>query len=97
MLFELTLRYASIHSATFDALQKDGHDVLLVGYVPPVSRNLNVKLINLSPSPAVQQSGRGGTFVLPTTNITAPGGEFGSIPVGAPFFGQNETNKNICA
>ena len=30
-------------------------------------------------SPAVQQSGRGGTFVLPTTNITEAGGEFGTI------------------
>lgn len=46
--------------------------------------------------PAVQQSGKGGTFVLPTTNITAPGGEFGSIPIGAPFFGQDVTNKNLC-
>ncbi|KAJ7582463.1 sure-like protein [Mycena floridula] len=45
--------------------------------------------------PAVQQSGRGGTFVLPTTNITSPGGEFGSIPVGAPFFGQDEQDKNL--
>ncbi|KAL0569809.1 hypothetical protein V5O48_012154 [Marasmius crinis-equi] len=45
--------------------------------------------------PAVQQSGKGGTFVVPTTNIVAPGGEFGSIPVGAPFFGQDEQDKNI--
>lgn len=45
--------------------------------------------------PAVQQSGKGGTFVLPTTNITAPGGEFGSIAVGAPYFGQDEQDKNI--
>lgn len=47
-------------------------------------------------SPAVQQSGKGGTFVLPTTNIVPPGGEFGSIPVGAPFFGQDVTNPNLC-
>ncbi|KAK0483315.1 sure-like protein [Armillaria novae-zelandiae] len=46
-------------------------------------------------APAVQQSGRGGTFVLPTTNITAPGGEFGSIPVGAPFFGHDENDQNL--
>ncbi|TDL25054.1 5'/3'-nucleotidase sure [Rickenella mellea] len=45
--------------------------------------------------PAVQQSGRGGTFVLPTSNITAPGGEFGTIPVGAPFFGQDLQNQNL--
>ncbi|KAK7459672.1 hypothetical protein VKT23_009653 [Stygiomarasmius scandens] len=45
--------------------------------------------------PAVQQSGKGGTFVLPTTNITAPGGEFGSIPVGAPFFGHDEQDQNL--
>ncbi|THH15888.1 hypothetical protein EW146_g4663 [Bondarzewia mesenterica] len=31
-------------------------------------------------APAINQSGRGGTFVLPSGNITAPGGEFGSIP-----------------
>ncbi|THU79856.1 5'/3'-nucleotidase sure [Dendrothele bispora CBS 962.96] len=45
--------------------------------------------------PAVQQSGKGGTVVLPTTNITAPGGEFGSIPVGAPFFGHDEQDQNL--
>ncbi|KAI0637274.1 5'/3'-nucleotidase sure [Trametes polyzona] len=45
--------------------------------------------------PAVQQSGKGGTFVLPTTNITAPGGEFASIPVGAPFFGQDSQNADL--
>lgn len=33
---------------------------------------------------------------MPTTNIVAPGGEFGSIPAGAPFFGQDSVNKNIC-
>ncbi|KAI0362765.1 5'/3'-nucleotidase sure [Trametes cingulata] len=45
--------------------------------------------------PAVQQSGKGGTFVLPTTDITAPGGEFGTIPVGAPFFGQDSQNPDL--
>ncbi|KAI0646773.1 5'/3'-nucleotidase sure [Trametes meyenii] len=45
--------------------------------------------------PAVQQSGKGGTFVLPTTNITAPGGEFGTIPVGAPYFGQDSQNSDF--
>ncbi|EMD38687.1 hypothetical protein CERSUDRAFT_48092 [Gelatoporia subvermispora B] len=62
--------------ATFDSLQQDGHNVLLVG-------------------PAVQQSGKGGTFVLPTSNIVAPGGEFDSVKVGASFFGQNVTNPNL--
>ncbi|PBK96512.1 sure-like protein [Armillaria gallica] len=46
-------------------------------------------------APAVQQSGRGGTFVLPTTNITPPGGEFGSIPVGAPYFGHDKNDQNL--
>jgi len=32
---------------------------------------------------------------LPTMNIVAPGGEFGSIPIGAPFFGQDVTNPNL--
>ena len=47
-------------------------------------------------SPAIQESGHGGTFVLPTTNIDAPGGEFNSIPVGAPFFGHDVHNQNLC-
>ncbi|KAI1790738.1 sure-like protein [Ganoderma leucocontextum] len=46
-------------------------------------------------APAVQQSGRGGTFVLPTTNITESGGEFGSIAVGAPYFGSDSQNDNL--
>ncbi|KAJ3482505.1 hypothetical protein NLI96_g6947 [Meripilus lineatus] len=45
--------------------------------------------------PAVQQSGKGGTFVVPTVNITPPGGEFGSIPVGAPYFGHEVNNPDI--
>ncbi|OSD02773.1 5'/3'-nucleotidase sure [Trametes coccinea BRFM310] len=45
--------------------------------------------------PAVQQSGKGGTFVVPTTNITAPGGEFNSIAVGAPFFGHDSQNSDL--
>ncbi|KAL0947264.1 hypothetical protein HGRIS_013385 [Hohenbuehelia grisea] len=45
--------------------------------------------------PAVQQSGKGGTSVFPTVNITAPGGEFGSIPVGAPYFGHDALDQNI--
>ncbi|KAF5374265.1 hypothetical protein D9758_004522 [Tetrapyrgos nigripes] len=45
--------------------------------------------------PAVQQSGKGGTFVVPSTNITAPGGEFGSIPVGAPYFGHDVKDDHI--
>ena len=44
----------------------------------------------------MQQSGKGGTFVVPSTNITAPGGEFGTIPVGAPYFGQDSINKDFC-
>jgi hypothetical protein len=43
-----------------------------------------------------QQSGSGGTFTLPTTNILPPGGEFGSIPIGAPFFGHDDKDTNIC-
>ncbi|EJF62478.1 sure-like protein [Dichomitus squalens] len=45
--------------------------------------------------PAIQQSGKGGTFVLPTTNITHPGGEFDSIPAGAPFFGADSQNGDL--
>jgi len=45
--------------------------------------------------PAVQQSGKGGTFVLPTTNITAAGGEFGSIPAGAPYYGHAVDDPSI--
>ncbi|KAH9946376.1 sure-like protein [Epithele typhae] len=51
--------------ATFDALKADGHDVLM---------------LTPHPSPAVQQSGKGGTFVLPTSNITQGGAEFGTVP-----------------
>ena len=51
---------------------------------------------HLSPSPAVQQSGKGGTFVLPTTNITEGGAEFGSVPAGAPYFGQDSSNGDLC-
>ncbi|KAJ3554464.1 hypothetical protein NM688_g3097 [Phlebia brevispora] len=46
-------------------------------------------------APAIQESGHGGTFVLPTTNIVPPGGEFGSIPVGAPFFGHDVHNPDL--
>ncbi|KAI0075474.1 5'/3'-nucleotidase sure [Panus rudis PR-1116 ss-1] len=45
--------------------------------------------------PAVQQSSTGGTFKLPATNITAPGGEFGTIPVGAPYFGAAVDDPHI--
>ncbi|KIP07965.1 hypothetical protein PHLGIDRAFT_401065 [Phlebiopsis gigantea 11061_1 CR5-6] len=44
-------------------------------------------------APAVQNSGQGGRFQLPTVNITAPGGEFGSIPIGAPFFGHDDNDN----
>lgn len=47
-------------------------------------------------SPAVQQSGKGGTFVLPTTNITEAGGEFGTIAAGAPYFGSDAQNSDLC-
>ncbi len=47
-------------------------------------------------SPLVQNSGQGGRVILPTTNVTAPGGEFGSVPVGAPFFGHDANNDHIC-
>lgn len=50
----------------------------------------------LSRRPSSQESGHGGMFQLPTTNITAIGGEFGSIAPGAPAFGQDATNKNLC-
>jgi hypothetical protein len=42
------------------------------------------------------QSSKGGTWVLPTTNLTAPGAEFGTVAAGAPYFGQDEMDKNIC-
>ncbi|KAI0332087.1 5'/3'-nucleotidase sure [Cubamyces sp. BRFM 1775] len=45
--------------------------------------------------PAVQQSGKGGTFVLPTSNITAPGGEFNTVAVGAPYFGHDVQNPDL--
>lgn len=44
----------------------------------------------------MQESGHGGTFVVPTTDITEPGGEFNSIAVGAPFFGHEVNNLNMC-
>ncbi|PIL23722.1 hypothetical protein GSI_13472 [Ganoderma sinense ZZ0214-1] len=46
-------------------------------------------------APAVQQSGKGGTFVLPTTNITEAGGEFGTIAAGAPYFGSDAQNGDL--
>ncbi|EKM53971.1 uncharacterized protein PHACADRAFT_257501 [Phanerochaete carnosa HHB-10118-sp] len=45
--------------------------------------------------PAVQNSGQGGRFITPTTNITAPGGEFGSIPVGASYFGHDVNDDHL--
>ncbi|OCH95268.1 hypothetical protein OBBRIDRAFT_788461 [Obba rivulosa] len=67
--------------ATFDALQKGGHNVLLVGS-------------------AVQRSGKGGTFVLPTSNIGEPGGEFETVKVvvylvTALSDGVNTTKKRL--
>ena len=53
-------------------------------------------LTRVPSSPAVQNSGQGGRFQLPDVNITAPGGEFGSIPVGAPYFGHDDNDTNIC-
>ena len=44
----------------------------------------------------MQNSGQGGRFILPDVNITAPGGEFGSIPVGAPYFGHDVNDTGIC-
>ena len=46
--------------------------------------------------PAVQQSGKGGTFVLPTTNLTGNGAEFNTAPAGAPYFGQDPQNSDMC-
>jgi len=45
--------------------------------------------------PAVQQSGKGGTFVTPTVNITAGGGEFGTILPGSPYFGHDLVDQNL--
>lgn len=53
-------------------------------------------LTSMYSRPAIQQSGHGGTFVIPTVNITEPGGEFGSIPVGAPPFGHDDNDLNMC-
>jgi 5'-nucleotidase len=66
----------------------------LSGTSPAHSPRIDASLI--LNRPAVQQSGKGGTFVLPTSNITEPGAEFGSVPAGAPFFGQDITNPNLC-
>ncbi|PWN42323.1 5'/3'-nucleotidase sure [Ceraceosorus guamensis] len=45
--------------------------------------------------PAMNQSGKGGTVVFPTSKtLTAPGRN-NSIPVGAPFSGKNATDSNI--
>ncbi|KAI0691180.1 sure-like protein [Cytidiella melzeri] len=54
-------------------------------------RGHNVLLV----APLVQNSGQGGRVILPTTNVTAPGGEFGSVPVGAPFFGHDVNNDKM--
>ncbi|KAI0086632.1 sure-like protein [Irpex rosettiformis] len=54
-------------------------------------RGHNVVLV----APLVQNSGQGGRVILPTVNVTAPGGEFGSVPVGAPFFGHDAGNDHI--
>ncbi|KAI0340129.1 sure-like protein [Trametopsis cervina] len=54
-------------------------------------RGHNVLLV----APLVQNSGQGGRVILPTTNVTAPGGEFGSVPVGAPFFGHDANSDRI--
>lgn len=43
--------------------------------------------------PAVQQSGTGGTFNLPSTANMTVEGEFGTVPVGAPVFG-HDTGEN---
>ncbi|KAG5358935.1 Acid phosphatase [Yarrowia sp. E02] len=46
-------------------------------------------------APAVQQSGTGGTFNLPRAANLTTGGEFGSLPVGAPNWGQDENDDHI--
>lgn len=46
-------------------------------------------------APAVQQSGTGGTFNLPRAANLTTGGEFGSIPVGAPNWGQDANDDHI--
>lgn len=46
-------------------------------------------------APALQQSGTGGTFVLPKNTTLAKGAEWGSAPVGAPAWGQDEKDDHI--
>ncbi|EKM55916.1 uncharacterized protein PHACADRAFT_184652 [Phanerochaete carnosa HHB-10118-sp] len=45
-------------------------------------------------APVVQNSGQGGRFILPTTNITIPD-EFGILQAGAPYYGQDPNNNRI--
>lgn len=46
-------------------------------------------------APAVQQSGTGGTFNLPRNKTLPKGGEFGSVPVDAPAWGQDKEDDHI--
>ena len=46
-------------------------------------------------SPAANQSGKGGTVVLPVNKTLTTPGRNNSIPVGAPFAGRNETDAGI--
>lgn len=46
--------------------------------------------------PAENMSGHAGTVTLPTTNITADGGEWGLIPPGALYYGHDAADQNIC-
>ncbi|KAK9900242.1 sure-like protein [Cystobasidium minutum MCA 4210] len=45
--------------------------------------------------PLDQQSGKGGTVVLPTTNVSAAGGKYGFVPEGAPYYGYNESDTSL--
>lgn len=45
-------------------------------------------------APAVQQSGKGGTIVLPTSDLTGPAA-FNTAPAGAPYFGRNASDSGL--
>jgi 5'-nucleotidase len=45
-------------------------------------------------APATQQSGKGGTIVLPSSNLTGPAA-FNTAPAGAPYFGRNSSDSGL--
>lgn len=46
-------------------------------------------------APTSNQSGTGGTVVLPMNKTLIAPGRYDSIPVGAPFAGSNDTDKGL--